>query len=227
MELDLKEIVKQLDEVLTETTNSLSVDLHKSKDEEFHQKYAEVTAALSLTAHTICRLAPQGDSFRDQFDQAAKRTSPNDRLAWQLGILRTMKFAYEKGYLQTIEELIHSDLFADFLSQAEYLHREGYKDPAAVLAGGVVEEHLRKLCAKLSIAPSYVDSKGKAQFLMIEAMNQELYKQKVYGKTELAQLTLWSAIRNSAAHGKYGDYTADQVELMIQGVRLFLARFPV
>ncbi len=34
---------------------------------------------------------------------------------------------------------------------AEYLLKEGYKDPAAVITGSTLEEHLRKLCIKNGI----------------------------------------------------------------------------
>jgi hypothetical protein len=34
---------------------------------------------------------------------------------------------------------------------AEYLLNESYKDPAAVMTGSVLEEHIRQLCIKNSI----------------------------------------------------------------------------
>jgi hypothetical protein len=43
-------------------------------------------------------------------------------------------------------------LFSDFLELASYLNSEGYKDAAAVICGGVLEGHLRKLSEKLGIA---------------------------------------------------------------------------
>lgn len=59
-----------------------------------------------------------------------------------------MREDYEAGYMRTVEELIHADLFADFLERTDELVSKGYKDPAAVLAGSVLEEHLRKLAVK-------------------------------------------------------------------------------
>jgi hypothetical protein len=62
------------------------------------------------------------------------------------GTLQALRDDYESGYLQSVVELVHADIFADFLDMADYLIQQGYKDPAAVVAGSVLEEHLRKLC---------------------------------------------------------------------------------
>jgi len=65
--------------------------------------------------------------------------------------LRALRADYVDGYMQSIVELIHAEVFADFLEMADHLVGQGYKDPAAVLAGSVLEEHLRKLCIKNGI----------------------------------------------------------------------------
>lgn len=51
-------------------------------------------------------------------------------------ILLAAKEDIEGGYLKALESLVSADIFADFLDMAQYLHEEGYKDPAASLAGG-------------------------------------------------------------------------------------------
>ena len=61
------------------------------------------------------------------------------------GILAALRTDYASGYMQTVEELIRADLFQDFLGMAEELVSKGYKDAAAVIAGGAPQEHLRKL----------------------------------------------------------------------------------
>ncbi|AIY39887.1 hypothetical protein LT85_0727 [Collimonas arenae] len=37
-------------------------------------------------------------------------------------------------------------------------------------------------------------------------------------------VTAWLDLRNKAAHGKYSEYTKEQVEVMCQGVVNFMAR---
>ena len=64
------------------------------------------------------------------------------------GTLKALRADYDAGRLQSCQELIHADLFSDFLEMAEHFLENEYKDPAAVMAGGVLEEHLRKLCGQ-------------------------------------------------------------------------------
>jgi len=136
------------------------------------------------------------------------------------GILKSLRDVYDRGYLQTIQELVHADVFSDFLVMAEYLLTEEYKDPAAILTGGVLEAHLRKLCVKHGINVTDPTS-GKPR--MGGAMNDDLAKV-AYDKLEQKGVTFWLDLRNKAAHGHYGEYDASQVQLMIQGVQGFLAR---
>ena len=67
------------------------------------------------------------------------------------GIVDALKTDLAAGYVVGIRELIHGELFGDLLESAVHLLEEGYKDPAAVLAGSVLEEHLRQLCKKNTI----------------------------------------------------------------------------
>ncbi len=102
---------------------------------------------------------------------------------------------------------------------ASYLLDEGYKDPAAVLIGGVLEEHLRKLCIKygISIEENYKPKKA-------DKINSDLSKEKVYSKLDQKSITAWLDLRNKAAHGKYDEYSKKQVLLMLEGVRKFISR---
>ncbi len=137
------------------------------------------------------------------------------------GILTSLKIAYESGYLTSITELIHADLFSDFIDMAEYLLSEGYKDPAAVIIGSVLEEHLRKLNDKNGIA---VESFGRPK--KVDLLNSELAAKTVYSKLDQKSITSWLDLRNKAAHGKYSDYTKEQVALQIQSIQNFITRNP-
>lgn len=142
-----------------------------------------------------------------------------------LGILKALREDVEAGYLTTLRELIHADMFGNFLEMAAYLLSDGYKDPAAVFIGGVLEEHLRQLCTKHRV-PTEVDTGSGPRPKKAEAMNTDLAKQLIYSKLDQKQVTAWLDLRNKAAHGKYGEYSADQVSLMLQGVQSFLTRYP-
>ena len=142
------------------------------------------------------------------------------------GILQALRADYAADRIKTFQELVHSDLFADMLEAAEYLLGESYKDPAAVMAGGVMEQHLRELCRKHGIDTSFTTPSGDTKPKMTDTMNADLAKASAYGKIEQKQVTAWAGIRNAAAHGKFGDYDEKQVRQMITGIRDFIGKYP-
>lgn len=142
------------------------------------------------------------------------------------GALKALRRAIAAGYLVSVRELIHAEVFADFLEMADYLLQEGYKDPAAVLVGGTLEGHLRTLCVKNNIAPETPDSRGTPRPKKAETMNADLTREGVHSKLDQKNVTAWLDLRNKAAHGHYDQYTDEQVKLMLQGVTDFLTRHP-
>jgi hypothetical protein len=141
------------------------------------------------------------------------------------GAIKGLRHAVAAGYLTSVEELIHADLFSDFLEMAEHLLEQGYKDPAAVLIGGVLEEHLRKLAQKTGIDIEFTDSSGRQRPKKADGLNADLANNGVYSKLDLKNVTAWLDLRNKAAHGKYLDYTQEQVVLLLQSVRDFVTRY--
>jgi len=59
-----------------------------------------------------------------------------------------------------------------------------------------------------------------------DALNSELASATVYSKLDQKSVTAWLDPRNKAAHGKYTEYTTEQVALTLQGVRDFTSRNP-
>ena len=55
-------------------------------------------------------------------------------------------------------------------------------------------------------------------------MNNELATAGAYNKLDQKNVTAWLDLRNKAAHGSHAEYTAEQVEMMLTGVREFSAR---
>lgn len=143
-----------------------------------------------------------------------------------IGTVHALKDDLENGYLNTLKELIHADIFSNYIEMAEYLLSEGYKDPAAVIVGSTLENHLRKLCEVNSISIDFENSKGKLVNKKADLLNSELAKHEVYSKTYQKQITAWFDLRNNAAHGKFDEYSDEEVKLMINGILNFLAKFP-
>ena len=142
-------------------------------------------------------------------------------LEYLTGILAALRSDVDGDYLQSLAELIRADLFSDFLSMAEYLLDGGYKEAAAVLIGGVLEEQLRSLAIKSGV-PATVGSRP----IKVDQLNADLARANVYSVLYQKNVTAWLDLRNKAAHGKHAEYTKEQVVLMLQGVQDFAARFP-
>ena len=86
-----------------------------------------------------------------------------------------------------------------------------------------VEEHLRQLCVANGLSVESIKS-GKPIPKKADLINAELATAGVYGKLDQKSVTSWLDLRNKAAHGKYNEYTKEQVDLMIQGVSNFMVR---
>lgn len=140
-----------------------------------------------------------------------------------IAILQAIRAEISGGWLFSVRSLVAAELFSDFLDMAEHLLDAGYKDPAAVMIGSVLEEHLRQLCAKSSIE---VDEErdGKVLSKKADRLNADLVKANVYTKLDQKQITAWLDLRNNAAHGKYDEYTHEQVAQFLSGVLGFMIR---
>lgn len=214
MSLDQKAIIKQIDDILAKCNPNAGFDT------------TEASKVLNLLFSAIHRLAPPGSVYVNNAKLYEPRLTQLSSMFLAVeplrGILQALRDEYASGYLQSVIELVHADIFADFLDMAEYLLQQGYKDPAAVVTGSVVEAHLRKLCNKHGIA--VVKSDGSAK--KADALNSELAAGTVYSKLDQKSVTAWLDLRNKAAHGKYDEYTKEQVAVMLQGVRDFASRYP-
>jgi hypothetical protein len=164
----------------------------------------------------------------NEYTRAARAASadfawPGFAIVHLTGFVRALGADVEAGYTQTLEELVHADLFSDFLDRAEDLQRAGHKDAAAVIAGSTLEEHLRKLATKNGVAVERPDGAP----IKADTLNGELRTAGVYNQLELKSVTAWLGVRNSAAHGQYDEYDHPQVASLLQGVvRDFMVRHP-
>jgi hypothetical protein len=179
----------------------------------------------------VDRLTPEGSAYRRNvrapYEPPAaggRGVSPDNGwgLVQAVGVVQALRDDVAAGFTRSFEELIHADVFADFLEMADELQGKGYKDPAAVLAGSVLEEHLRKLAVRSGVATT--DASGKP--IKADRLNADLARVPVYGKLEQKSVTAWLDLRNKAAHGEYTEYDHAQVAALIQGVRDFMIRNP-
>jgi len=133
------------------------------------------------------------------------------------GVMRAAEDDLSAGALFQVRALIEAEVFDDFLEQAEALHKAGYYQPAAVVAGAVLEDGLRSLCTTNSIT---IPSRPK-----LDTMNSDLAKAGVYSKLVQKKITTLADLRNKAAHGQWDEFDAEDVEEMLAQVRRFMSDF--
>jgi hypothetical protein len=120
--------------------------------------------------------------FYNDFNKTVTRATPSDTQKGR-GILKSIKSEIDGDWFLTLKGLVSSEIFYDFLEMAEHLIKEGYKDPATVMIGSVLEEHLRQLCIKNSI--SITDTKnGKLIPKKADLLNSELSNLGIYNKLD-------------------------------------------
>jgi hypothetical protein len=138
-------------------------------------------------------------------------------------IILNIKAEIENGWLSTIKGLVSAEIFSDFLEMAEHLLENNYKDPAAVMIGSVLEEHLRQLCIKNGIDTT-IEKDGKTMNLKADRLNVDLAKNSIYNMLDQKNVTALLDLRNKAAHGQYSEYDIAQVYLMYESVFNFITR---
>jgi len=148
------------------------------------------------------------------FEQCFEKGVTYSPLRMGIGILSAAKEDLEHGYVQDIRNLVAAEMFSDLLDQASELLQAGYFGPAAVLAGAVLEDNLRKLC---EMTDTDLPDKPKLDY-----MNSQLAKAGTYNKLTQKRLTAIADIRNSAAHGKWDEFSEKDVEDMIKWITSFI-----
>ncbi|NTW57238.1 MAG: hypothetical protein HGB20_09400 [Chlorobiaceae bacterium] len=188
---------------------------HDCVDGRILNKYR--AASLSFLSHLYGEQHPYFLSF------FKKDSDYGPTVESTLGILEAIKDEISKGWHRSTRGVVSAEVFSDFVEMAQHLLAEGYKDAAAVMLGSTLEEHLRQLCRDSGIKTT-VEKEGKTKTLKADALNIELAKSGFYSALDQKSVTAWLAIRNSAAHGKYDEYTKDQVQLLAGSLADFMVR---
>lgn len=209
-------IVQQLSDIVSDWENS--------RDSNGYLEEYDARRVATRARAAIRRYAPPGSAYEADAVQTAGHPTANDRWKAQqfAAIAHALRDDYALGGLTAIEEIVHADLFDDFLEMANELLSKGFIGPAAVLAGTVLEEQLRKLATKHGIATT--DEKGRAR--SAETLGVDLRKANVITEVQRKSVTAWYAQRTEGAHGHPENLNESDVERMIDGVRDFVARHP-
>ena len=210
-ELD-KRIRKRFDELIEEA-NAIGSNTE-------HEAY--VVKVLSLT-YTVFGSSERGREIEKRINRHLAEWIDSVARTYITGILRGLKDDYENGFLGNLEERIIADISADYITQVEELLGEGRYVPAAVLCGAVLEDSLRRLCERQTPPVETANENGRLKNL--NSLIQDLQKANAFNKLKAQQLRGWAQVRNCAAHGKFDEFSRDDVELMVKGVTNFLADY--
>ena len=159
--------------------------------------------------------------YKNTIEFTTKKDHEWNHLGRQIGVAKALLFDIQNDYLKSFEELLHGEVFGNFLEMASHLLEHNYKDAAAVLTGGTLEIHIKNLCTKYDVN---VSLRGKPR--KTDELNAELTKNGICTKLDQKNVTAWLGLRNNAAHGNYSEYTKDQVRLFVASVRDYITRYP-
>lgn len=172
-----------------------------------------VTASLAF----LRRVMGKESEYYQRFSEASERGALFHHIEKAVSVLRAAKADFDGGYLFETRRRIQAEVFDEFLEQAESLLLDGYFQVAAVIAGAVLEDGLRRLCADRSIT---LPPRPK-----LDSMNAELAKAGVYDKLVQKQVTWLADLRNKAAHGEWDKFKREDAEEMLKAVRRFMVDY--
>jgi hypothetical protein len=217
--MNKQDLIKRIDHLISQGQDVLKTKSHN----EWHGNLVNLglqtgfrTASLSFIKNLYGENHPYYIDFAERVKGEGYYETENG-----INILLSIKNEIENDWLISIRQMVSAEIFSDFFEMSKYLLDQKYKDAAAIMIGSVLEEHLRLLCKTHSVDLAIL----KGDDLIpkkADTMNADLTKAGVYGLLEKKNVTAWLDLRNRAAHGKYAEYTHEQVNLMYQGVLNFL-----
>ena len=172
------------------------------------------------------QIVPGSSLLRKTVDKFDTLGSEPNKVEFAVAFLRSVRMEVDAGSLDSLALQVEATVLADYLAQAEGLIQESKEVltyvPAAVLAGASLERGLRILCERLDPAEPVARQGGG--FLGMGALIDTLKRRQVFNELQAKQLRAWTALRNSAAHGKQEEFSRHQVEQMVEGIGAFLSQ---
>jgi len=221
----IDQFIQRADMLIAQCDDVLKTRSHFD-DSYWQQNHVDSAAQEALRAAVLSfssQVFGSDHTYTKELDRVSKESYRQSAREVQ-AILHSARAELAGGWFVSLRQLVSAEIFTDFLEMAEYLIDESYVHPAAVMIGSVLEEHLRQLCVAAGVAVEQPAPDGSLRPKKADALNAELTKVGIYSKLDQKNVTAWLDLRNKAAHGKYTDYTTEQVKNMLSGVTEFVAR---
>lgn len=218
--MNKQDLINRVDKLILQGIAVLAT----KKYSEFSSEYVDMGLQIGFRSASLSFIRNLYDTthpFYKDFEISVKGQAHYETESG-INILLAVKNELENDWLISIKQMVSAEIFSDFFEMSKYLLDLKYKDPAAVMIGSVLEEHLRLLCKNNSIDVDFINKNDDTIHKKADTLNADLAKAGIYGVLEQKNITAWLDLRNRAAHGKFGEYSQEQVELMYQGVLNFL-----
>lgn len=199
--------------------------------EEFELNEEAAAAWVLEVGQALALCFPQGFELREQWRGAVKHAEGQPWVLSSEAVVTAARAAaqaairlLESDRLRSFADGVRAETVGEVLDQAEQLLDDGAKVPAAVLAGGALETHLRHLCDRAGLLGGLVGhgSIDKYKGLLDGARKAG---NEVISKGDGKLVVAWADDRNTAAHDPTSfARAADEVRLMISGIRQLVAR---
>jgi hypothetical protein len=210
----LTAIIKMGEIVLgTETGGNQSKSL--VQEQKFHDFRI---SALSYLSRVFGEVSTYYESFRTEvIHHTASRTRRG------LGMLTAAKRELEGNWLETTRGAVTRDILIDMLRLARIQFDQDNYTAAAIIAGAILEEQLRKLCLARDIS-IHNEIQGKAIPKKALQLTGEAYKKKLYDRQENKAIMSWLELCDAAAKGTNDAITSNQVKSMLGEMQTFLSK---
>jgi hypothetical protein len=234
MKLEASAVVQRIDDVLREAqhvervTRTIRTHLSSGRTTQGTSyetsRPEDISRASMQIISAIEKYAPPGSAYLRRAEAVTKDLTLAHSIVHEqlVGMLLALRADYQSGRaLESVMTLAHAGVFSDALAMAEHQLSQGYKDPAAVLACGVFEQHLRRIAERRGVALSKESGAPKNP----DTVNQDLAKDGAYDLGTQKEVTAMLDLRNKAAHARWAEYDGPAVERLIRWVREFIERY--
>jgi len=215
------ELAAQLAALLTTGDKVLATEAGESQqkslvsEEKFHDFRI---SAMSFLGRVFGQDSTYHQSFKSEVTQAtASRTRRG------IGILTAAEKDLRGDWLETTNGAITRDVLADMLQLARVQLELHNLRAATIIAGAVLEKHLRNLCLAKGIK-IYNEIQNKAVAKKGLQLTGEAYKRQIYDRQANKEIIAWLELFNRAAESKGDDIPVEQAKAMVGGVLSFLTK---
>lgn len=215
------ELITQLTRIIDDGERVLATEtgdgLQKSlvSEQKFHDFRI---SALSFLGRVFGQESTYYQSFKSEVTQpTASRTRRGN------GMLAAARTELQGDWLETTSGAISRDVLTDMLRLARMQQEENHSEAAVIIAGAVLEKHLRNLCLAKGIK-IHNDLENRAVPKRGLQLTGEAYKKKLYERQDNKEVIGWLELYETAATGKPNTVTGVQAKNMVTGVLSFIAK---